>query len=225
MTGQAATARIKVALSACLTALALCCCLVRADGLPSYHYVRHWPEPYAQEARAEVDAALQVQAQNGLVLDQTIWNHYFAAGDYKLRRSGQAVLDRLARRQNEPVLDLYLQTARDVFKPEHPEQYGVERAALDTKRLKAITDYLAFTRPDVAIALHVHDPNPVGMSALEVVKSVRELQLAPRGILPPELQVRLSAAAKGENIPSAGLNPVAATPGTGSNPGAFGTSE
>jgi hypothetical protein len=222
MTGQDLRARVACALGAGGVALAVCC-LGRADGLPSYHYVHQWPQPYAGQAQGQVAAAVALQAHNGHVLEQTFWNYYFKEGSADLRPAGRALLDRLVRREGEPVLGLYLQTARDVeLSADHPGQYGRDQAALNAKRLQVISAYLAATRPDVVFTLNVHDAAPTRMAALEADGPVRELRVTAKGIIPPELQVRLSAALKGEiNVGCA--TPNAALAGTGSGLGAFGT--
>jgi hypothetical protein len=220
MTGQPNRRSGPWILSGGLLVLALRCCLARADGLPGYHYVRQWPEPYAGQALGEVAAAVQVQAHNGQVLEQTIWNYHFKDNDDTLRPSGKALLDRLARRQDEPLLGIYLQTAKDVkYDPDHPELYQSQQADLNVRRMKAIRIYLASTRPDVMVKMSLHDPQPLGMAAIEIVRPLRQIQTTNMGLVPPELQIKLSAALQGQGTAA----PTSALQGTGTNSGAFGT--
>src|SRR5947208_164662 len=143
MTPPATRGTMIAPLAGGLLVVAACCCLARADGLAALRMPQQWPEVYSARARAEVTAPLAAQAQNGLVLDLTVWNYHFLEGSDKLRKSGQLLLDRLARREGDTVVGLYLQTARDVkFDAEHPEQFLGKRSDLNARRLKAISVYL-----------------------------------------------------------------------------------
>src|SRR5690242_3379419 len=74
---------------------------------------RWCPTPAHAIARASVTEPLARQANNGMILDQTVWNHYFKEGDAELHQSGQYFLDRLARRSSGCILLVHVQTSRD----------------------------------------------------------------------------------------------------------------
>jgi hypothetical protein len=124
-----------------------------------------WPQRYSCMAREEVTTPFGTQANNGLVLDQTVWNYHFAEGKADLNAMGKGHLDRLARRRPGPVPEIYVQTAQDISKP--LDQIAAERARLDGERMKAVTDYLAATRADVPFKVAVHNPSPVGLNGVE----------------------------------------------------------
>lgn len=136
-----------------------------------------WPQRYTAIAREEVEEPLATQADNGLVLDQTIWNHHFEQGKEVLHPSGQAALNRLARRRPSPVTQVFVQTSQDVpvaYTPEKPGEYTLARTDLDNKRSKAVKDYLAAIQPGVSYTVTVHNPSPVGMNANEAAKHVSQ---------------------------------------------------
>ena len=155
-----------------------------------------WPEVPTRVARHSVQSPFLVQAQNGLRLDQTVWNHHFDLEDpAQLSHSGMALLDRLARRYVECgcALELYLQTDRALpFHHEKPNQVAQERAEQDHKRLLSIGAYLAANWPGVQVDVHVYDPNVPGMRGLEGVLAVQEMWRGARGVIPPEIQGGLS---------------------------------
>jgi len=118
-----------------------------------------WPEHYNCDARGEVMTPRVTQATNGLVLEQTVWNHYFETGTADLNKGVQVSLDRMARRRPMPVGDVFVQTAHDVsYDSAHPEQLALQRADLDARRMKAVQAYLAAARPDASFSLAIHDP-------------------------------------------------------------------
>ncbi len=131
-----------------------------------------WPQRWNCRAREEVGYYLDAQANNGLVLEQTVWNHHFREGTDELTPGGMALLDRLVRRRPQPVKELFLQTAHDIrYLAEKPETYGPARADLDGKRKKAVEAYLGQVRPDVTFQITVHDPDRVGMPAVEASRA------------------------------------------------------
>jgi hypothetical protein len=73
-----------------------------------------WPQRYNAQAREEVLGPFATQASNGLVLEQTVWNHHFKEGSDQLLPGGQALLSRLARRRPSPVAQVFVQTAYDL---------------------------------------------------------------------------------------------------------------
>ena len=128
-----------------------------------------WPQRWTSVAREEVREPLGTQADNGLFLEQTLWNHHFVEGTPNLTPGGQAVLNRLARRRPEPIPELYVQTAHDITydAAKKPEVFGKDRSKLDIERTEAVRNYLAAVKPDVMFRVGIHDPSPVGMSGRE----------------------------------------------------------
>jgi hypothetical protein len=152
-----------------------------------------YPQRYICQARAEVYTPLAAQAQNGLVLEQTVWNYHFNTvkeGEKTkvvLSPMGQAHLDYLARRRPCPVPEIFVQTAHDLaYNPDKPDQFTVERAELDAQRIRAVTDYLAAARPDVPFKVTVHDPQPVGLHGNEVIGAVQHMHNTSQGAMPAE---------------------------------------
>jgi hypothetical protein len=142
-----------------------------------------WPQRWITHAREEVMVPLHTQANNGLVLEQTVWSHHFKEATAELTPGGQAYLARLARRRPGPIPEIFLQTAQaptDVkYVVDRPDQLPADRNELDGKRSKAITDYLAAVRPDVAFKVTVHNPSPVGMPAEEARDVIDRLYKGP----------------------------------------------
>jgi uncharacterized membrane protein YgcG len=136
-------------------------------------------ERYSAVARQETIACFVPQVQNGRVLDQTMWNHYFEAGTDKLNPAGFAKLDQMVRRRPEPDSRVFIATARDLnYNPEKPEEYADARRELDGKRAAAIQKYLGAQtagRP-MNFDLLVHDPAEVGLSGV----SARQALLSQR---------------------------------------------
>ena len=128
-----------------------------------------WPQRYYCMAREEVHSPFGTQADNGLVLDQTVWNYHFAEGKADLNIMGREHLARLSRRRPGPVPEIYVQTAHDVaYDQKQPaDQFVAARAKLNGERMKAVTDYLAALRADVPFKVAVHDPSPVGLNGYE----------------------------------------------------------
>jgi hypothetical protein len=197
-----------------------------------------WPEVPTRLARNAVLTPFQMQAQNGMMLDQTLWNfHFIVVTDDKgkvteadeLSPSGMALLDRLARRYVDTgcVFNLYLQTGRDVpYNPEKVHEMLRERAERDQKRVLSIGAYLAANWPGVPGSVHVYDPNMPGLRAIEAVQAVQEMWRGARGALPIDVQGGLSitpqkllsgAAAAGSSPPP---SPVSSGTGSGGALGA-----
>ncbi|VTS08156.1 hypothetical protein [Tuwongella immobilis] len=130
-----------------------------------------WPERYNAQARSSVVSYFGAQAQNGHILDQTIWNYHFEPGTDKLHPGGMEKLDNLIRRRPAPDGRLFLATARDLSYSEgEPALYAQQRQELDGKRIQAIQRYLnsqTAGRP-MQFEVLVHDPvevNQRGLSA------------------------------------------------------------
>jgi hypothetical protein len=170
-----------------------------------------YPQRYICQARQQVYAPLAAQANNGLVLEQTLWNHHFVTvkeGDKTktvLSPAGKARLDYLVRRRPGPVPEVFVQTAHDLpFDPEKPQEFASQRMEMDSQRVKAVSDYLAAVRPDVAFRVTVHDPHPVGLQGNEVVNAVTHMQQTSQGAMPSE--------SFGDGVPINGIT------GTGADP-------
>lgn len=159
-----------------------------------------WPQRYNAIAREEVSEPLAIQADNGLILEQTMWNYHFRQGTDQLTPGGQALLSRLARRRPAPVPQIFLQTAHEPdisYIPGKPEQFATDRTELDQKRIKAVTDYLKAEQPGVSFNVMVHNPTPVGMHSTEASASVRQTQNTAQGVSTgaPRLQSGASSGA------------------------------
>ena len=127
-----------------------------------------WPERYNYEARQEVLAPFAAHAENGRIVDGTVYNFEFDPGTDKLAPGGMAKLDYLSRKRPAPDRIVYLQTARDLaYDANAPEKLGPARADLDAKRAAAIQKYLAATTAGRGLAFDVTviDPNDITFSA------------------------------------------------------------
>jgi hypothetical protein len=146
-----------------------------------------WPQRYACMARNSVGTPFATQATNGLVLEQTIWDYHFAAdqnGNQALTQAGIDHLNHLARRRPTPVMEVFVQTAQHVeYNAAQADQFVTKRTDTDTRRVKAVTDYLAAARPDVPFKVAVHDPQRVGMHGTEVARAVGNMQYSSVGNL------------------------------------------
>jgi hypothetical protein len=131
-------------------------------------YDRCWPERYTALARREVNLAFTPQVQNGHVLDQTVWNHYFEPGTDRLNPLGQSQLQYISRRRPVPDTTVYLATANDLpYDQACPERYAGARQELDTLRVASVQKYLTAVnagRPTCYQVL-VHDPGDVTIHA------------------------------------------------------------
>src|SRR5262245_40549498 len=72
---------------------------------------RCWPQRYNSLAQRELNLGLTPQVQNGHVLDQTVWNHFFEPGTDKLTPGGLAALQYISRRRPCPDHTVYLATS------------------------------------------------------------------------------------------------------------------
>jgi hypothetical protein len=157
---------------------------VTVSGCSNYHKLVDpcWPQRWNAIAREEVREPLAAQVNNGLVLEQTLWNHHFEYMDVvqpngvivrtptaRLSSAGKSHLDRLIRRRPLPLPDVFVQTTHEVsYDPAMKiEDYRQLRDRLDGERVEAVRRYLMATRPEVAFNITVHDPAPVGMLAPE----------------------------------------------------------
>jgi hypothetical protein len=138
-------------------------------------YDRCWPERYTALARREVNLAFTPQVQNGHVLDQTIWNHYFEPGTDRLNPLGQSQLQYISRRRPVPDTTVYLATANDLpYDQACPERYAGARQELDTLRVASVQKYLTAVnagRPTCYQVL-VHDPGDVTIHATSAATAI-----------------------------------------------------
>jgi hypothetical protein len=177
-----------------------------------------WPERYNFTARKSVVDAFAPQVQNGQILDQTAWNHFFVTGTDELSGLGRAKINEWIRRRPQPDPHIFVQTAHDLtIDPANPEAFAVARQQLDQKRIQAIQRYIASQtvgRP-MQFEFAIHDPTPVGVPAAYASGNLRLARTATTtGVL-------------GNNNGSGSLDGSSA-PGSGStatNPSAGGSSQ
>jgi len=142
-----------------------------------------YPERYNCKAREEVTAPRVIQARNGLILEQTLYNTYFAEGSDKLLPNGQALLARLARRRPAPEPEVFIQTAHDLtYTPDKPEQYATARRELNDRRKKAVEEFLRMERPDVPFVVYVHDPGRIGIDSREAATATQQMYYSAVGV-------------------------------------------
>jgi hypothetical protein len=139
-----------------------------------------YPQRYNCMSRAEVDAPLAAQARNGLILDQTLFVHHFAAGSENLLPGGQALLARVARRRPFPEPEVFIQAAQAPYDFEYTtgkedEALGRQQE-LNEKRREATLAFLRRVRPDVPFTVTIHKPSSIGMSAREATTAVQQLR-------------------------------------------------
>jgi hypothetical protein len=188
-----------VTLGASLSLLAGCVCYRKAVD-PC------WPERYNALSRASVAQAVNAQAYNGHVLDQTIYDYFFAPDkDGRptdvLHPAGLERLKYLARRRPVPDLHIFLQTAQDIpYVPGAADKAIAARAELDTRRIQAIQAYMSVLLAPCGITTPVQvtviDPGPDGINGifiggsmqpgrdLPVIGAIQKLWLNAQGLLP-----------------------------------------
>ncbi len=146
-----------------------------------------YPERYSAMARQEVNEPFAAQANNGHVLDQTVWNYHFEKGTAKLTPMGEMQLAYLARRRPSPDPKVFLQTAQDVaYDPANPADFVRDRTKLDGDRIQVALTYLQAQtagRP-VPFDVTVHDPAEPGMAAQRMINAVPQMWQGYRGVLP-----------------------------------------
>jgi hypothetical protein len=152
-----------------------------------------WPERYAHQARQEVYAGFSPQAENGHVLDQTIWNYHFQTDEKtglptdKLTPAAMQHLAYIVRRRPCPDSKVYVQTAQDIaYDPAIPDQFCNTRTELDARRVQAVQKYLnaqACGRP-MAFEVTVHDPSEVGLPAAAASRAAQLMINNFQGIMP-----------------------------------------
>ena len=116
-----------------------------------------YPERYNCKAREEVHELRNVQVQNGLMYEQTMFVHHFNPASETLHPGGVAHLQRLANRRPAPESVIYLQTAQNSYDLDYkkPEEYASKRKELDDKRKQEIEKFMKMERPDVTFPVIV----------------------------------------------------------------------
>jgi hypothetical protein len=146
-----------------------------------------WPQRYSAMASDSVTSAFAAQVENGHILDQTVWIDHFDRGTAVLAAAGRMHLDYIARRRPSPDPRIFLQTAYDIaYDPANPGKFAADRAQLDQERVAAIYAYLQAQtagRP-VSFNVQIHDPGPVGMHAVPMLKTVSSWHGNFQGFLP-----------------------------------------
>jgi hypothetical protein len=161
------------------TMLGLGLSLVTLAGCAGYREIVDpcWPERYNAMARQSVNDAMNAQASNGHILDQTVWNNHFdhdpktGAPTDRLNPAGIEHLNYISRRRPAPDTHIFLATAQDIpgLSDKAPDKASAERKDLNDRRLAAIQRYLAIQAGTaVAYSIEVHDPAEVGMAAVQI---------------------------------------------------------
>jgi hypothetical protein len=142
-----------------------------------------WPQRYNQMARDSIRDATNAQANNGHILDQTIWDYFFVRDrdgrpTEVLNDAGLDHLHYLARRRPCPDLHVFLQTADVPYVPGAADKVVAARVELNQKRIAAIQAYMATVLTPCGITapveVAVFDPALPGQMAI-----------GPGGSLPP----------------------------------------
>ncbi|MCS7166989.1 MAG: hypothetical protein RMI91_10165 [Gemmatales bacterium] len=186
-----------------------------------YHAFHDLADPcrlprYSALARAYVSAPIVHQTTNGVALEQTVWNSHFRPGSSELTAAGRAHLDRLARRQPEPVRHVFVQAAHDLpLERGKEEAWAQQRQELDRQRVDAVQAYLKAVRPEITFHVAVHDPPEVGSHGQEAQQAIRSMHRSATG------QAVFSAFTGGAAA-GAGVG-TAVTPGTGAGAAATAT--
>lgn len=103
-----------------------------------------WPERYLYHARREVLAPFAIQANNGHIIDQTIYSYHFEPDTDRLTPGGREKLDVINHRRPHPDPKVYLQTMQDLpYDPQKPDAFIKTREDLNGKRAQAILTYLS----------------------------------------------------------------------------------
>lgn len=132
-----------------------------------------YPDRYNFVARHTTREVFNTQANNGHILDQTVWNWHFETdkdgnGTANLNSAGLQHLDYLVRRRPSPDTRIYLQTAQDLrdIQKNTPDKTAQVRGDLDGRRIQSIKNYLdnqMVGKTPLNFEVAVHDPHPAGM--------------------------------------------------------------
>jgi hypothetical protein len=148
-----------------------------------------WPERYNALARQSVNDATNVQAANGHVLDQTLFNYHFEhdpktglASD-KLNAAGIEHLKYISRRRPAADTHIFLATAQDIpgLAGKPVDKAIAERNELDDRRKTSVQQYLALQTGgrQGAYQIEIHDPAEPYMAALGPTGSLNLKQAYP----------------------------------------------
>jgi hypothetical protein len=160
-----------------------------------------WMERYDSMAKHSVNDMLNVQADRGHMLEQTIWNWHFetdpktgAATDH-LNAAGFAVLQRIARTLPAPDGQLFVQNAQDIplAKDVPPETLLAQRDQLNRRRIDAVHRFLStqvITHPGMNYQVAVHDFLPTGVPSHWTPLALEQIEKniktgTPQAIVPP----------------------------------------
>ena len=143
-----------------------------------------YPERYEYEDRQCVCAYLTTQAQNGHILDQTIWNIYFEPGTDRLTAPGINQLSALGRRRPMPDVVVYLQTANDIaVDPANLPAMVKARVELDMARKKSVESFMLAQTGLQFQVIMPHDPTVPYLFGQEGATAVREIAGSAKGIM------------------------------------------
>jgi hypothetical protein len=162
-----------------------------------------YPERYNSMARHSTRDMLNVQADKGHILEQTVWNWHFEtdpktlAPSERLNGAGMAVLSRISRTLPAPDFQLYVQNAQDIPYVEGvaPEKLVKSRNDLNERRAQAIQRFMATQTPlhgGGSYQVAVHDFAPTSLPALypsiaeeKVIQNIKNGQ--PQNFTPPAI--------------------------------------
>lgn len=148
-----------------------------------YHYRELvdpcWPERYNGMARQSVRDISNAQADQGHILDQTVWNWHFKADEKtggatdELNAAGIEHLKYISRRLPAPDTQLYLQNAQDIAYDgkADPQTFVKTRQQLNDRRIAAIQRVMATQTFSGAgnFTVAVHDFAPPGINARPII--------------------------------------------------------
>lgn len=142
-----------------------------------------YPERYNCKAREEVNDLRNMQTQNGLMYEQTLFVHHFNPASEALHPGGVALLQRLANRRPAPETVVYLQTAQNNYDLDYkkPEEYASKRKELDEKRKLEVEKFLKMERPDVNFTVVLSNPAKLGISGQEGRAAINNVRSTARG--------------------------------------------
>ena len=142
-----------------------------------------YPERYNCKARENVAEVRQLQVQNGLAYEQTLYVHHFNAGTESLNPGGIALLSRLANRRPAADTTIFFQTAQNSYDLDYkkPEEYASKRKELDEKRKVEIEKFLKVERPDLTFTVLVSNPAKLGMSGAEGGRAISDIKSSASG--------------------------------------------
>jgi hypothetical protein len=128
-----------------------------------------YPWRYNSQAQEAVCEPLSIQVNNGHILDQTLWNHYFETTRDKvtnkelqrLNGAGRDKLDQIIRRRPHMDSSIYVAAAHDVG-GESTDDIVRRRQERDRERKAAVEEYVRAVTGN-APQVVVHDPSRPSM--------------------------------------------------------------